>query len=199
MRVVEIGCGAEAGPLFESAAEHIIVDTDVNALCSAHVRDLRLRPMIADATDLDELEDASVEIILARNVFSDPTLVLSNSQKRQLTDELKAHGIDSRAEELDKQLAQLEAQSILSKGAIMREAARILITNGRLIAVEQQSPKVAGRFFAGVAEFGEFDAGFDFDAAFDIESGVPLAEVTPTNYAAAHDSSKTETWVATKK
>jgi hypothetical protein len=102
-------------------------------------------------------------------------------------------------EKAGKQLEAIEARSGLIKGDIMRETARILRVGGQLIAIEQLTPKDAEKFFDRAAEYCEHETDFDLSAAFDIEQGVPLGEVTPPNYARAHDGPETHTWVATRK
>lgn len=198
MRVVEIGCGAEAGPRFEGATEHVIVDKDPLAVGTAYMGDIRLTPVIADARDL-KIEDASIDTVLARNVFGDSSLFLSNDEKNELKDELLGLHADEQYTEVAKKLMHIEAISVGMKVEIMRETARILVAGGRLVVVEQLSPPVARRFFEVGIGFSEVDGGLDLSEAFDVEQGVPLREVTPPNYAAAHDGPKTQTWVATKK
>ncbi|HEX5797327.1 MAG TPA: class I SAM-dependent methyltransferase [Candidatus Saccharimonadales bacterium] len=198
MKVVEIGCGPEAGPRFDGADEHYIVDTDEVALGSAYFRDIRLTPMIASATDLD-FEDGSVDTVLARNVFGDNALTISNPQKEELAVDLLALDREGRHWEIISELTHLESKAFYLKLDIMREAARILVGGGQLVAVERLSPKVAGRFFDFAAEFSRLDGRLDLDTVFDIEQGLPLEDVTPPNYAETHASPKTKTWVATKK
>ncbi len=55
---------------------------------------------------------------------------------------------------------------------------------------------VAERFFSGARQRDDFD----LLEVFGIEHNVPLADITPPNYARAHGSHpRLQTWVATKK
>ena len=196
MKVVEIGCGNQPGPYFEGAAEHYIVDTDVAALEMGLRPNTSFTPVVASAADMG-FDDASIDTVLARNVFGDPSLILASFEKIMHLGAFAALAKEEKYEKLIEHMLTVEDRTGLLKADIMKEAGRILLPGGKLVVVEQFTPKVARRFFEKAADYSdEFDPG----EVFDIEHNVPLGEVTPANYARVHgDLPGLETWVATKK
>lgn len=196
MRVVEIGCGKQPGPFFEGAAEHFLVDPDANALALASMADIHFSPIVGSATDL-EFEDESVDTVLARNVFGDPSLILDRNEKTINLALLAVLSDEEKYEEIIEHMEMIEDETGLLKVKIMQEAGRILLPSGKLVVVEQLTPKVARKFFEKAADYSD---GFDPNEVFDIEHDVPLCEVTPASYAEIHGNFPgLETWVATKK
>ena len=129
VRVVEIGCGQSPGPRFDGADEYYAVDIDAERLKEVG-QQAGITRIKASAANLP-FEDASIDAMLARNVFGDPGLGLTFAEK---SESLEADHL--RAEAL--------------KTDILREAARVLISNGKLVVVEEYSPSVAGRYFSGL-------------------------------------------------
>lgn len=197
MRVVEIGCGSKPGPLFEGAAEHILVDPNPETLEKGYRTNRDFIPFIGNAANIGFLADSSVDTILARNVFGDPCLGLTTFERLLHLDGLKHLAEAEKYDELEEHMNILKAGADLLKVEIMREAGRILLPSGRLVVIEQQTPKVAGRFFDRLSA-GDLD--FDTGELFYIEHGVALEDVTPPNYATVHGSHpELQTWVVTKR
>ena len=198
MIVVEIGCGNKPGPFFEGAGEHFAVDAYAPDILEVLLARTEMTPLVADASDLG-FDDESVDVVLARNVFGDIALGMSDEDRYDLAWAIKAltegEEVEGGEEALES-FAAIEAESASKKIDILRETGRILVVGGKLIVVEQESPMVAERFFSGARQRDDFD----LLEVFGIKHNVPLADVTPPNYARAHGGhSKLQTWVATKR
>jgi hypothetical protein len=171
MKVLEIGCGDEAGPYFDGADEYIVSDIDETAVVSSTCQDSRFTPMIADATDINMLSDKSMDIVLARNVFGSPLLGCDHLQMLQI--------MRSRQAWPDYKTIFPEVEE--RKLAIMQEAARLLTSVGKLIVVEQLTPKVAAGFFERLE---------DKYKGRHIKLSAPelagISSITPPNYARRH-------------
>lgn len=177
MRIVEIGCGPEAGPFFDGATEHIITDISAAAVTYAAEMEPRFTPLVADAADLSSLPDNSTDVVLARNVFGDPILGYDIDEYQS-----RSHSGHNMAEVVE-----------LKKLAIMREAARILLTQGRLLIIEQFTPSEAKRFITKVSQ-----SELPLPNGLTIPSPVTLRAVTPERYARHHGRWLPDTWQAVK-
>jgi hypothetical protein len=84
----------------------------------------------------------------------------------------------------------VEAEGIVAarKLELIEEAARVLMTTGQLVAVEQYTPIFADRFFR--------KAKSDIALSGLTVARTNLADVMPESYATAHD--RAETWTLTK-
>ena len=179
MRVLEIGCGDEAGPCFDGASEHIASDIDETAVANSMRRDPRFTPLIADATDLHALANKSIDVVLARNVFGSPLLGFDHQRMLQI--------IHSRLAWPDYKAIFPEVET--RKLAIMQEAARLLASAGKLIIVEELTPRVAVGFFKRLQNNNR-----DQRLNLSMSRLVHISSITPTNYAQRHRIAKT--WVS---
>lgn len=192
MIVVEIGCGSDAGPFYEGADQHFIVDNDREALAKAARRDERFTPLVGGDASRLELEDASVDVILARNVFGDPFLGFSESTRSMaahLPLALLSDGNEVAAAEV---MDATTAKVYRLKKDIVQEAARLLVTGGSLLAVEQYTPYIANKFFTDLI----WDRDHTTELSFCRDA---ISAITPPSYAAKHSGSSTDTvFVGTK-
>ena len=80
--VVEIGCGEFPTPRFDGADRHIALDIDAEAIDSAlKFGDGHVIPVIGDASQIG-LRDSCADIVVARNVFGDPALGMSERNNK---------------------------------------------------------------------------------------------------------------------
>jgi len=173
--VVEIGCGKTAGPYIEGASHHYIVDTDEEAVKRAGERDPRFTQIVGTAACL-ELPDDSVDTILARNVFGDPTLGVGAARAMEI---------------LSVSPTLLDELVNRQKTMILEEAARLLVFGGKIIVVEQSTPEVATEFIAGLGS-----ETVPLPSCLTQPKLVGLAEVTPMQYASRYADA--QTWVSAK-
>jgi hypothetical protein len=171
MKVLEVGCGDEAGPFFDGAEERIILDLIEEAVAISANRDPRFTPMIGDATNLDEFANESMDVVLARNVFGSPLLGIEH--KRMIR--IMQSGWKSA------EYKTVESEVDTRKIRIMHAAGRVLNAKGKLVIVEQLTPEVAREFF-GRLETTQ-------DTILDTLSFpqlVDISSVTPLNYVRKH-------------
>ncbi|HWT40411.1 MAG TPA: class I SAM-dependent methyltransferase [Dongiaceae bacterium] len=180
MRVVEIGCGDNAGPFFKNATEHFAVDISPLRVQNAVDNEPRFTPMVADATNLDGIDDSSVHVLLARNVFGDPFLGLERGLALDLS--------FTQREDDESRKAKLDV--VRRKLAVVAEAARILTTGGQLLVVEQYTPEYAEEFIDQVN-----DGTLLRPASLAPFEQVELSDVTPKDYSRRHFNATT--WVST--
>lgn len=190
MRVVEVGCGDYPGPFFDGADVHYIVDTDRTALERAATRHPEFTALTgSDARNLD-LPTSSVDIVLARNVFGDPELG-SSAEDSGMHFGMALTIIATQGLEAYQAVKQdLDAMHYNRKIDIIQEAARILVSNGRLIAVEQLTPWVAQKFFNQLAT--DTESGLEF-----VFTESSVTDAIPPQYAATHSTAGARTWIGT--
>jgi ubiquinone/menaquinone biosynthesis C-methylase UbiE len=193
LRVLEIGCGDSPGPFFEGASKHFIADVNSQAVLEAVRREPCFTPLPrGDARQLP-LPDSSLDIVLARNIFGDPALGLDLANRenfiREEVDIAQKLGIT--AQKFYRKI--VDGFFYDKKSLIMHEIGRVLVPEGRLLAVEQKTPHVARDFFANFA----IDS--TLECSFRVKETSDLSLYTPLTYAVAHQSDeRTTMWVATK-
>ena len=173
--VVEIGCREQPGPFFEGADRHYIVDPDAENLAKGALTDVAFTAVVADASNLDFLADASVNTFLARNVFGDPALFTDSTKRREMQAEVIELLEASKVAEAYERTTAAEIECAPLKSAILSEAGRVLVVGGRLIVVEQYSPNVARRFFKSIAGDPALTGGLDIKSA-------SLPAIAPASY-----------------
>ncbi|HET7320615.1 MAG TPA: class I SAM-dependent methyltransferase [Candidatus Saccharimonadales bacterium] len=182
MKIVEIGCGERAGPHFGDDYEHFAVDTNAHALNTSLLREPALTAINADARHMPQFEDASINVILARNVFGDPYLGVDWQTVRNIfLTSTKCPEYDAAVEQSDN-----------TKIALLREAGRLLIAGGKLVIVEQLTPEHAESFFARL----EVKTDGYPNRLTQLVHG-NIANLTPAKYANAHRHAR-KVWSATR-
>lgn len=189
--VVEVGCGDFPGPFFEGASEHYAFDKDPDLIRAAKTHALDLTLQVGDATNLD-IESESVGTILARNVFGDPYFGIDERTKWMARQVEAAAIADGEAKEWADITRFISESVTYTKIGILKEASRILMKAGNLIAVEQYTPFVAKRFFQQIQTC---EIGIPSDLTTPVAT--ELAEVTPKSYALAHQGARA--WVLSKR
>lgn len=191
--VVEIGCKNLPGPFFEGADKHYIVDPDAESLAVGAHRNAAFTPVVSDASNLDFLPDASVNTLLARNVFGDPALFTDKTKREAMQDEVIALLRAAKIAETYEFMIAAEVECSALKSSILQEAGRVLVTGGHLVVVEQYSSSVAKRFFAAVAGNLLLTGGLDIQPA-------SLYTVAPANYVQHQQAAEPVllTWTAQK-
>ena len=171
MKIVEIGCGGSPGPFFPNASEYFAVDVSPLRVENAVKQDPRMTPMVADAASMPELEDQSINVLLARNVLGDPFLGLERGRALDLS---FREGIHFGDKEARREVTQ-------RKLAIVAEASRLLVQGGKFVVVEQYTPHIAEAFIrdrdVSNADDGERISRFNKTS---------LANVTPGVYSTKH-------------
>lgn len=188
MNVVEIGCGETAGPFFEGADNHFIIEPDAVKLAKAAAEDTSFSPVQIGAEELNVFGDASIDLVLARNVFGYNALGLSEERGWRL--------IEPNSKLTKTERAQVQGLKL----AILGEVERILVPSGKLVIVEQYTPRYAASLIRTVNR-----GTLGVPATLTPIIEVPLADVTPANYRDHHqvltDSDirmPARTWVAQK-
>ncbi len=176
--VAEIGCGNSPGPFFEEADTHFAIENGSRALQSLRLGENAFTVVEADARDL-KFPDNSIDIVLARNVFGDPMLGMTELEKTMhsglrweaiMTDDF------SEFRAVDKAV-----QGFINDGklAILGEAARILIKGGKLLIIEQYTPPIADIFLARARQEGVLPDGLVIQKA-------DLADIASPSYTKRH-------------
>lgn len=189
-RVFEIGAGEEFGPPFPGA-DYIVTDPDLKALERSReaLLEAGCAAVAVSATQLPTY-CRSVNTIVARNVFGDPLLVMPERKAaRSSLFDLLQQGEHEEYSRLDREL---RAESYGLKDGIIKEAARVLITGGKLIAVEHKTPWVAAEYLEG--------SGSQVAAAVGLDvAKVALQEVVPSTYAEPFkENPLLEAWTLTR-
>ena len=188
---VEIGAGHTARPDFFTRRydEYYVVDNDPERLAWGRYEGTYLRPVLADAANLD-FADCSVDVVLARNVFGHAVLGFNPDQESHWHELRYAtkRGQASRRER--KELTEINNGIFEKKVAIMHEAARILVEGGKLVSVDYYTPQYATDFFTALETLPIHER-----PCLTVEE-VALSSVAKPHYA-EHDT-RSKTWVAVK-
>lgn len=178
MRIVEIGCGDAPGPIFPDVDEYFAVDVAPVRVENAIKQEPCMIPMLADAVDMPELADRSVDVLLARNVFGDPFLGLDRGRALELSFQ---EGVDFNNNTARKEVIQ-------RKLAIVAEASRLLVEGGGLIIVEQYTPQIANDFVSAMN-----NEGLGAENRLKTFNKVDLSTITPDSYSKKHLGA--EAWI----
>ena len=145
--VVEIGCGEFPTPRFDGADRHIALDIDAEAIDSAlKFGDGHVIPVIGDASQIG-LRDSCADIVVARNVFGDPALGMSERNNKMFQSLSLVMIQQGEFDKLHKLQDDVDVRVNALKTSVMKEVFRVLAVGGKLIAIEQYTPEVARDYF----------------------------------------------------
>lgn len=188
--VLEIGCGALAGPKFDDADIHYGLDNNQKQL--DHTPNYSVsRGLIfqqGDASSLTDFADSTIDVVLARNLFGVPLLGLNESERQQVRTSERYPG---QFITMDKECNKLLSSVDEKKKSFLEAADRVLKSDGQLVVVEQYTPIVAERFFVSQAmRFGSLAI-----------TRARLEDVTPENYSSFHLKMDpyTQAWLGVKQ
>lgn len=180
-RVIEIGCGGawDAGPFFEGADVHYLIESNKSLLSEATEYDPSLTALPEDNAMQIGFPDNSIDIILARNVFGDPLLGIGQNQRNMISGLGIAYEAEGKFSDLRTINTGIKDAIYIRKKLIVQEASRVLITGGSFIIYEQYTPGFARQFFDELYN--------DFDGRQTVRFlETQLSLVVPLNYAARH-------------
>ncbi len=170
--VLEIGSGYMPGPCFQGVRTYTALDIDKADVAHAARHHKNIAHIIGDARRLP-VASKTIDIVIARNVFGDPTWGVSDRGMGYVSLLGAANAANT---EPGAALTLLDRHIARNKDQAIAEAARVLKTMGRLIIIEQITPEVA-------IEYLEQPGAADLLATnFAVEES-SLADALPAHYA----------------
>lgn len=176
---VEIGCGAWPGPRFDQTGNFFLVEPDERALANAARFNPDMIPMPDARGEKLPFANKSISLVLARDVFGDPHLGASTNSGAPLWLDQAAMLRRGEVEAFQESSANAVKEADELKLAILRETARVLEEQGRLIVVESRTPQIAARFFDGPFAEVSNEIGLQVQRT-------QLQEVAPSHYVEHH-------------